>query len=186
MRALSFRQPWAWSILEIPEDDGPKRDENRDWPNCRYRGPVLLHASKGCTRQEYADAVRSIMLMREDMRRHGELAGASRLVVPPLDEQPRGALLGIARIVGAERHPEYEIGYRGFKLAGALGLRLADVRKLPRVPYLGMLGFFNVDLRGSQHEAAYLAAWAELEEHRKQDENTAPARAGVMPAGWIP
>lgn len=29
MKALSIRQPWLWAILDIPENDCPKRVENR-------------------------------------------------------------------------------------------------------------------------------------------------------------
>lgn len=50
MKALSIRQPWAWAILHTG-----KSVENRDWYT-EYRGRVLLHASKGCTRAEYGDA----------------------------------------------------------------------------------------------------------------------------------
>ena len=39
--ALSIRQPYPWHILY----DG-KDVENRNWPT-RFRGPVLIHASKG-------------------------------------------------------------------------------------------------------------------------------------------
>ncbi len=47
MIALSIRQPWAWHILHSGKDI-----ENRDWPT-RFRGRVLIHASKGMTRAEY-------------------------------------------------------------------------------------------------------------------------------------
>lgn len=49
MIALSIRQPWAWHILNSGKDI-----ENRDWPT-RFRGRVLIHASKGMTRAEYED-----------------------------------------------------------------------------------------------------------------------------------
>ena len=45
MKALSIRAPWWWWILH-----GGKEIENRDWkpsnPGLRFRGPVLIHASK--------------------------------------------------------------------------------------------------------------------------------------------
>ncbi len=50
MKALSIRQPWAWLILH-----GGKDIENRDWAT-RFRGRVLIHASKGMTRDEWGDA----------------------------------------------------------------------------------------------------------------------------------
>lgn len=156
MKALSIRQPWLWAILKAD-----KRVENRDWANCHYHGPILLHASKGCTRYEYESAQRSITTMRADMRARGEI-GPDLIEIPTLKEQPRGVLLGIARIVGAVRHPEYEDGFRGYRIAGALGLELADVRPLPPVPFTGALGFFNVFLAGLEHADVYAAAWAEL------------------------
>ena len=40
MKALSIRAPWWFCILHNGKDI-----ENRDW-STRYRGPVLIHASK--------------------------------------------------------------------------------------------------------------------------------------------
>ena len=40
MKALSIRQPWAWAIIHAGKDV-----ENRPW-GTRYRGPLLIHASK--------------------------------------------------------------------------------------------------------------------------------------------
>lgn len=39
MKAISLWQPWAWTIFH------GKPVENRDWPT-RYRGSLLIHASK--------------------------------------------------------------------------------------------------------------------------------------------
>src|SRR5690348_2447825 len=50
MKALSIRQPWAWLILHAGKDI-----ENRDW-STRFRGQVLIHAAKGMTQNEFADA----------------------------------------------------------------------------------------------------------------------------------
>ena len=47
---LSIRQPWAWLILNAGKDI-----ENREWPT-RFRGRVLIHASKGMTHDEWEDA----------------------------------------------------------------------------------------------------------------------------------
>ena len=40
MKALSIKQPWAWLIV-----NGFKDVENRTW-RTKYRGPLLIHASK--------------------------------------------------------------------------------------------------------------------------------------------
>lgn len=141
-RALSIRQPWAWAIT-----DGGKTVENRDWLRCLYRGPLLIHASKGGTNREYADAVESIAAMRADL-------GLPPLPVPELELLPRGFLVGVMRIVGVDE-----------PVAGALGLRLADARPLEPIPCKGALGLFEVPadlLLGTP----YVEAWARLAEVR--------------------
>ncbi|RCJ19276.1 hypothetical protein A6770_31970 [Nostoc minutum NIES-26] len=50
MKALSVRQPWAWAIIYASKDI-----ENRGWP-IYYRGDILIHAAKGCTKKEYQQA----------------------------------------------------------------------------------------------------------------------------------
>jgi len=80
MKALSIRQPWAWLILH-----GGKDVENRDWSTI-FRGPLLIHASKGMTRDEYdegADYARA-------------LAG---IALPPFTALPRGAIVGQVQLV---------------------------------------------------------------------------------------
>lgn len=52
MLALSIRQPWAWMILHAGKDI-----ENRTW-STKVRGRVLIHAAKGCTRDEFDAAIR--------------------------------------------------------------------------------------------------------------------------------
>lgn len=133
-RALSIRQPWAWAIT-----DGGKTVENRDWTGCSFRGPILIHASKGGTKREFADATESIAAMRADL-------GLPPLPVPERHELPHGCLVGVARIVGADRHPGDFDGrpFRGFAIAGALGLRLADAEALDPLPCKGALGLFEV------------------------------------------
>lgn len=158
MRALSIRQPWAWAILHAG-----KRVENRDWSACHYRGPVLLHASKGCTRAEYQDAKDHIGWVRR-------ILDLDPVEVPPLAELDRGGLVGIARIVDARRNKDHALleAPPSFEVEGLLGLVLEDVRPLPFVPFKGALGFFNVELDehgpgfGTPHKAAYEAAWREL------------------------
>jgi hypothetical protein len=40
MKAISLRPPWPYAIFHLDKDI-----ENRTWPT-RYRGPLLIHASK--------------------------------------------------------------------------------------------------------------------------------------------
>jgi hypothetical protein len=169
LRALSVRQPWAWAILHAG-----KLVENREWDGCSYRGPMLLHAGKSCTRAEYSSAVASFQVMRADL-------GLPPIDVPPLDELARGCLVGITRIVRVDRHPSHGIvdvrgrdgvmrrldwgrGYCGFRISSGgeravLGLQLADVRELGRVPWKGELGLFSVG--GASLPDVYWRAWNE-------------------------
>ena len=79
MKCLSVRQPWAWAIIHAG-----KTVENRCWPTS-YRGPLLIHAGKGCTRAEYEVAAKEIT----------RIAG---LAVPPLEALARGAIIGRATL----------------------------------------------------------------------------------------
>ncbi|WP_414462948.1 ASCH domain-containing protein [Hyphomicrobium sp. DY-1] len=119
MKALSIRQPWAWAIVF-----GTKRIENRDW-STRYRGKLLIHASKGMTIGEYQSATMFI-----------ERIG---LAVPTRDQLQRGDLIGIADLVDvvtSSSSPWFQ---------GKYGFVLENVRPLPNfVPLMGELGLFHV------------------------------------------
>lgn len=171
MKALSIRQPWLWAILDIEEDNCPKRVENRKGTAFHYRGPVLLHASAGGTRREFEEAITAICQAKTD---HGH--GFNKLDMPAPATVPRGCFLGIARIVDVTLHPPAFVRgalTSGYRIAGQLGLKLADVRKLPRVDAPGSLGLYNVrhgisSARSSscvdfgEHADAYAAAWSDL------------------------
>lgn len=117
MKALSIRQPWAWCILH------GKPVENRKWWTS-YRGPLLIHAAKGMTRDEY-----------EDCRGFAARLG---LTVPPMADLPRGGIVGQAKLVDcASRHASPWF-------FGPNGLVLADVEPLPFIPFKGALGLFDV------------------------------------------
>lgn len=119
MKALSIRQPWAWAIVS-----GSKRIENRDW-STSYRGPLLIHASKGMTVGEYQSAAMFIQRLGLD--------------VPTKDQLQRGGLVGIADlvdVVSASSDPWFQ---------GRYGFLLENVRPLPSfVPLAGALGLFHV------------------------------------------
>lgn len=150
MKALSIRQPWAHAILHCGKDV-----ENREWKACHYRGLFLIHAAKGCTRDEFEDGSWAIR----------EITGTAP---PALSEMPRGCVVGMARIVGAVQDTrkvswfdEPEPDYKGsaWGLRGTLHIQLADVVMLPAVPFKGALGFFEVtkaDL--GEHAEAYVEA----------------------------
>jgi hypothetical protein len=70
--ALSIRQPWCHDIIFKGKDV-----ENRDWkpynPGLRFRGPVLIHASKTVDAED-----------REEVKRHN---------------MPLGGIVGVMEIV---------------------------------------------------------------------------------------
>lgn len=108
MKALSIRQPWCHRILFEGKDV-----ENRSWPT-RFRGPVLIHASKSVAELE-----------REER-----------------DIYPRGGIVGHAVIVDcvSSMDSDWFFGPYGFVLAnvrplplipctGALGFFVPDIRE---------------------------------------------------------
>ncbi len=136
MKCLSLRQPWLWMVLH------GKHIENRKWPT-GYRGPILLHASKGCTASYYDDAIDWVQ---------DALGLATAAQVPPLAELQRGGIVGRARIVDVARPGDGAksslLSYWGvdmrWHMREQFGFVLADVEPLPFVPYKGALGLFEV------------------------------------------
>lgn len=120
MIAISIRQPWANLILKAG-----KNIENRDWAT-KVRGRVLIHAAKGCTREELGDAL--------DFA--AQACGVRYSV--DLKTIERGGIVGSVEIVDCvtESDSEWFVGRYGFVLR--------DPRPLPFIPFKGQLGFFNV------------------------------------------
>lgn len=118
MKALSIRQPWAWLIV-----NGHKDIENRQW-RTHIRGPILVHASKGMTRDEYAIAF--------------VIAEENGIEIPAFEDLERGGIVGkveIADCVDRDASPWF-FGEWGFVLKNAV--------PLPFQPCRGSLGFFTV------------------------------------------
>lgn len=126
-KALSVRQPWAWLIV-----NGHKDIENRTWPT-RFRGRVLIHASKGMTRQEYEDV--------EDYLMFSTSAAVRSIVLPEPDALERGGIVGTATILdcvpGDRRSSPWH-------LPDSYGFLLCDARPLPFLQCKGALNFFNL------------------------------------------
>jgi hypothetical protein len=118
--ALSIRQPWAWLILYAGKDI-----ENRDWRTAQ-RGPFLIHASKGMTRDEYRNGVDTLAEIRPDLQ------------LPPFEDLPRGGIVGSAVLADcvSESDSPWFFGFYGYVLR--------DATPLPFRPYKGALGFFPV------------------------------------------
>ena len=121
MKAISIRQPWAWLIV-----NGYKDIENRTW-NTKYRGPVLIHASKGMTRHQYL----LVNAICESM------PSSHRITLPPFEQLERGGIVGYAYITGttSDSYSPWFFGPVGFQLTGA--------KPLPFLPMKGRLGFFE-------------------------------------------
>lgn len=122
MLALSIRQPWAWHILHSGKDI-----ENRDW-HTRVRGRILIHASKGMTRDEYEDGQDPLWAV-----------GGPTIELPGIHELDRGGLVGTVEIVDcvtASDSPWF---------CGRFGFVLRDPKPIPFIVYRGQLGFFEVD-----------------------------------------
>jgi hypothetical protein len=124
MIALSIRQPWAWMILHAGKDI-----ENRTWPT-RFRGRVLVHASKGMTRIEHEDAL--------DFARGCIPVGSDILSRLPFINIERGGIVGSVEIVDCVTRSDspWFMGEYGFVLRNPV--------VIPFHPCRGSLGFFDV------------------------------------------
>lgn len=120
MMALSIRQPWASLILAAGKDI-----ENRCW-STRLRGRILIHAAKGCTRDEWTDAIE----FAEDI--------IDKQISADLKTIPRGGIIGSVEIVDCVSISDSPW------FVGAFGFVLRDPQPLPFVPWKGQLGFFDV------------------------------------------
>lgn len=125
MKVLSIRQPWAWLIV-----NGLKDIENRSWPT-KFRGPVLIHASKGMTRAEYSAACNFAFWA------FGGCLPDQGQRIPAFHDLDRGGIVGVAEIVDCvtQSSSPWFMGEHGFVLR--------DARPLPFTPLRGALGFFN-------------------------------------------
>jgi len=122
--ALSIRQPWAWLILNAGKDI-----ENRDW-HTNFRGRVLIHSSKTCTKREYEEAM-YFMTDRHILQGIG-------MNIPSITGMDRGGIVGSAEIVDCVTASDYPW------FVGQYGFVLRNPKPLPFTPWKGRLGFFNV------------------------------------------
>jgi hypothetical protein len=134
VKALSLRQPWLWAVLELG-----KTIENRRW-NTHYRGPILLHAAKGCTQTELVEAL-GWMASNANPDTMG--------IFPGLDAIARGGICGYAEIVNVVPPCELpglrpDAGELRWHMPEQYGFVLRNVRRLPFIPYPGSLGLFEV------------------------------------------
>jgi hypothetical protein len=124
MLALSIRQPWAWMIMH-----GGKDVENRDW-HTKVRGRVLIHASKGMTKDEWDSAWH--------FSRETDAPSIALFSGLTYDNIERGGIIG--SVVIYDCVTEFSSPW----FVGTYGFLLRDSRPLPFTPWRGQLGFFNV------------------------------------------
>lgn len=120
MKALSIRQPWAWLIIH-----GGKDIENRNW-RTEFRGKFLIHAAKGCTKDEYENVA--------------YFAKGLGILIPSMKDLNRGGIIGTAEITDCVRRSDSPWFF------GKFGFTLSNAKPIPFVEYKGQLGFFNIDV----------------------------------------
>jgi hypothetical protein len=139
--ALSIRRPWPWAILHLPAELA-KGVENRTWPT-RYRGKFLIHAAKGCTREEYEDghaAIRGVVYALADALDDTAINHFvdDRFQVPVLSDMPSGAIVGWAELTDCVQRSD------SCWFGGPYGFVLGRRGVLEPIPCRGMQGFFKV------------------------------------------
>lgn len=153
MKALSIRQPWAWMILHAGKDV-----ENRNW--CTdYRGWVAIHAAKGCTHDEFEDAMLwiadrlafppaerapGIAKPVDEVQRQAARSFAEQRLPPQAyslthDTIPRGCIVGAAVLHDCVSHQHTSLWFEG-----PYGFLLKDVIVLEKpIPMAGKLGLWE-------------------------------------------
>jgi hypothetical protein len=136
VKAVSFLQPWGWLVAE-----GKKRIENRK-QNTKHRGPFMVHISQQTPQKYYDDARRWL-----DAHHLGDV------VVPPLNELPRGGFIGTSSIVDV-RPPAEEFGQLITENPDSLDWRwwmteqygyvLGEAKRCKFIEWPGNLGFWDV------------------------------------------
>lgn len=126
MKALSIRQPWAWLILHAGKDV-----ENRTW-NTAHTGPLLIHAAKGMTPQEYEACAKFC--------RAREMYFKRAFTFPDFRDLPCGGIVGQVTLLGCVRwhHSPW--------FTGGSGWLLRDPQPLTFLPWRGLPGLFEVPL----------------------------------------
>lgn len=134
MKCLSIRAPWWWCILYAG-----KRIENRGdrFPK-RYRGPVLLHASKWWVESDVIDTLGDIADLDLLPERAGSWEDIRNMC------SCGGHIVGTANIV--DIRPSTANPESPWETPEGLGIVLDNVQALKNpIPQKGALGLFNVD-----------------------------------------
>lgn len=169
--ALTLWRPWAWAVARIPEDQNPKRIENRD-----YAPPSELHVGR-------------YFALHAGQTWSGEAEAAMQaelgLRVPPEEEHPTG-IVAVARLAGVVQASDS----RWF--SGPYGWVLDDVVAIEPVNCAGRKGVWVVPghLAGEVRRR-WAAVAGKLErvgggEERASGTGRAPAPGPVELELWCP
>jgi hypothetical protein len=115
MRMLTLHRPWAWCVVY-----GGKLVENRPMkpPPAVLGKWMAIHAGK-----TWSDA-------------DAERITAAGIVMPPEEDQPAGAIIGVCRVIGYATHVDEVVRRLGEEqrrwFFGPYGWLLADMHPLPR------------------------------------------------------
>ena len=129
-KALSLRQPYAWLIA-----NGYLLVDDRTW-GTQYRGPLLIHASKGIYEQYY-DYIKSdtdIPIPAKDKLGYGGVVGIANLVHCCRPSQLPGSMSRVQRAHFSMVHEDY------------FGFLFEQARPLALMPCPGKLGIFEIDV----------------------------------------
>jgi hypothetical protein len=128
-KALSFKQPYAWLIA-----NGYLLVDDRTW-GTQYRGPILIHASKGIYQEYY-----SYIKLNTDVP------------IPAIDLLGFGGVVGIASLVHCSRPGELPEGISRQQRAHFCGIHqdyfgflFEQAMPLTLMPCAGKLGIFEID-----------------------------------------
>lgn len=141
-KALSFKQPFAWLIA-----NGYLMVDDRTWGTA-YRGPILIHASKGLydVYYDYLKANTDIPLPAKEHLPYGGVVGIAELV---LCSRPGELPASISR--------EHRAQYQGVS-SRHFGFLFERPRTVPLIPCAGKLGIFELDLDALLSEPSVVQA----------------------------
>lgn len=146
VRALSFRQPWAWIVVYLNKDL-----ENRS-KHMHTREPFFIHASKEMTKSYYYDAID-----------FSKKQGANTDLIPSYEKMKEtlcGGIVGSTRIIDVI--PKTPQPTRKWHMVNQWGHILADTKPIEFYPCGGNQGFW---------EAEHICDALTQREERRQKQN---------------
>ena len=145
--ALSVRQPWAWAIIHAGKDvENRSQAFGRRFGN--FRGPLLIHAAKGMTRDEYESAA-------------GFMDQCCDVQCPAPGDLQRGGIIGHVCVV------DWVVDSTSPWFMGPRALVLTEPVSVPFIGCPGQLGMFKPDLAANTPPVA-AAKWMIAVPDRKQ------------------